>query len=386
MRTLRYVLMGATLVCALSSEGADYAGWTVGNVWDGYGTILRSTDSGVSWSRQESGLVAGASLYGVFAVDPFTAWAVGDPNAGYATIYHTTDGGLNWDRKGSAAQVPNGELLKVTAFGDNNIWAVGTGTILHSGDGGVTWTNQVPAGYESTLLQGVFTPDGVNVWATGGPSGGYATILKSSDGGLSWTRQSGGAVGLLDHVLGISAVDANTAWAMGGTVSGNAWKVLGTTDGGVTWTQQNAGAHDGNEICAVNASTVWAVSDSTIQRSINGGTNWSESTSQEYTMGINAVGSPQAWAVSAGLSGAIFSTADGGSNWVEQTQLGGETLPGLWTVSFSQEAVPEPSSVALLALGLAAMLGWRCRRSARTLAGLKNSDRVRSTCWGDNFS
>ncbi len=51
MRTLRHVVIGATLACALSGEGADYAGWTVGHVWGGYGTILRSTDSGVSWSR-----------------------------------------------------------------------------------------------------------------------------------------------------------------------------------------------------------------------------------------------------------------------------------------------------------------------------------------------
>jgi len=52
MKTLRYIVIGAILACALSSEGADYDGWTVGNVWDGYGTILRSTDSGVSWMRQ----------------------------------------------------------------------------------------------------------------------------------------------------------------------------------------------------------------------------------------------------------------------------------------------------------------------------------------------
>lgn len=35
---------------------------------------------------------------------------------------------------GSAAQVPNVGLQKVTTFGDNRIWAVGIGVILHSSD------------------------------------------------------------------------------------------------------------------------------------------------------------------------------------------------------------------------------------------------------------
>jgi photosystem II stability/assembly factor-like uncharacterized protein len=363
MKALRLAVIGGALAWALAGEGAEYAGWTVGNSWGGYGTILRSTDSGVSWFRQGSGQLAGASLEGVAVVDPYTAWVVGESSAGYATIYHTTDGGLTWNRKGSAAQVPDTSLLKVTTFGDNNIWAVGSGTILHSSDGGDSWANQIPAGYESTPLQGVFTPDGVNVWATGGPLGGYATILKSDNGGLSWTRQSGGDVGLMDHILGVSAVDANMAWAMGGVSSAMGWKVLGTTDGGTTWTQQNEGAHDGNEVHAVDASTVWAVSDSTIQRSINGGATWTGSTSQDYTMGVSAVDSQQAWAVTEGPSGAIFHTTNGGTSWVKLTQLGGENLPGLSTVSFSTTAIPEPSGTALLALGAAAMLNRNRRRS-----------------------
>jgi hypothetical protein len=50
-----------------------YAGWTVGNSWDdgsgtSYGTILRSTDSGETWTHQGDGQIADADLRGV--VDP----------------------------------------------------------------------------------------------------------------------------------------------------------------------------------------------------------------------------------------------------------------------------------------------------------------------------
>ena len=357
------LLILAALAWPLSSEGAAYAGWAVGNVWDGYGTILRSTDSGVSWSRQGVGQLAGVKMESVVAVNPTTAWVVGNSNADFATIYHTADGGLTWDRKGSAAQVPDTSLVKVTSFGNDNIWAVGSGTILHSADGGASWANQIPVGYEGVQLQGVYTPDGINVWATGGPlNGGHATILKSIDGGLNWAQQTGGDVPLLNHILGVSAVNADTAWVMGGTVGAQEWMVQKTSNGGLTWTLQNSGQNDGNNIYAVDLSTIWAVSDYSIQRTIDGGTNWSGSSSQFYTLGISAVDSLQAWAVSNGPYGTIYHTIDGGTSWVKLTQLGGAALPGLENVSFSTAAVPEPSSAVLLSLGLAAMLGrshWR---------------------------
>ena len=35
-----------------------YAGWAAGDLWDGYGTILRSTDSRNRWARQGAGQIA----------------------------------------------------------------------------------------------------------------------------------------------------------------------------------------------------------------------------------------------------------------------------------------------------------------------------------------
>lgn len=170
--------------------------WAIpgGDPGEEYGTILRSTDSGETWTRQGAGQIANVNLRGVFAVDPYTAWAVGWPDSGYATIYHTTDGGTTWERKGSSDPaspdyVPNGGLAKVHAAGDD-VWAVGNpGVILHTSDGGATWTNHIPAGYENTPLQGVYTLDGKTVWATGADEeDNHAVILKTTDAGLNWTR------------------------------------------------------------------------------------------------------------------------------------------------------------------------------------------------------
>jgi len=99
----------------------------------------------------------------------------GGNSDGYATIYHTTDGGSTWVRKGSAANLPDVDLTKVHGPDDNHVWAVGgslsESVILHTSNGGATWTNQLPAGYEGILLQGVYAPDSNTVWVTGGPQG-----------------------------------------------------------------------------------------------------------------------------------------------------------------------------------------------------------------------
>jgi photosystem II stability/assembly factor-like uncharacterized protein len=200
-----------------------YAGWTVGDSWvDGsgtsYGTTLRSTDSGKTWTRQGKGQIADAELWGVFAVDPYTAWAVGHSDGDYGTIYHTTDGGSTWERKGSsnpesADYVPNVGFTKVHVSGDD-VWVVGTSfnptrsVILHSSNDGATWTNHMPLHYENIHLQGLYVLDSNTVWVAGGPhEDDLALILKTTDAGLTWTRQNTDAV----YLLGISAADANTA-------------------------------------------------------------------------------------------------------------------------------------------------------------------------------
>lgn len=370
MRPFRHARIGAILACALNNADADYAGWAVGSLWgDGHATILRTTDSGVTWTRQGIGQVADVDMSGIVAVDPFTAWALGDSDSGYAAIYHTTDGGLTWDRKGSAVQLPDASLRKIGAFGDNKVWAVGLGAILHSSDGGATWTNQLPAGYESTPLQGVSSPDGVNVWVTGEHKDGYATILKSNDGGQSWTRQIGGDVASADHLLGVSAFDANTAWAVGGV---GEYVVLHTTDGGTTWNRQSGvvGLYDANEVRALSGSTVWTACDNGVFWSTDGGQNWDGSGNHgfaigPYAMDVSAVDSGQAWVVVHGnLDGSIWHTPNGGITWAQQG-IPGATLPRMQTVSFAPTPIPEPSSAALLALASGLSGGRRCRVRSR---------------------
>lgn len=332
-----------------SSEAEPlYAGWTVGGPSGGYGTILRSTDSGKTWIRQGAGQIAAMFLSGVFAVDPSTAWVVGSQENGYGTIYHTTNGGDTWQRKGSSNigssdYVPNVEFLKVHAKGDD-VWVVGTGTILHTSDGGATWTNQVPDEYKDVALQGVFVLDHDTVWVTGGSDiAGHAVILKTTNAGLTWTRQGGVDVYNAKHLLGISAADADVAWAVGGNYS-----VLKTTNGGTTWTRDPifSGLGDINEVYAVSTSMVWVATDNTIYWTTDGGTSWDNGMNHGLAgsiafMGISAVSAQKAWTSYSSITGFIAYTTDGGTSWTKVDRLGGEDLPGLLTISFATQPISD---------------------------------------------
>lgn len=339
-----------------------FAGWATGSHWDddeggpapSYGTILHSTDSGATWVRQGSDQLVNVDFNGVFAVTPYTAWVVGSQEGGYGTIYYTTDGGKNWVRKGSPNQgatnfIPNTDLLKVHAHA-NDVWIVGSpGTILHSNDAGTSWTQHTPTEYQNTQFQGVYTLDGKTVWVTGGPdNNNKAVILKSADAGLIWTRQMASVVLDTEYILGISATDSETAWAVGHT-----YVILKTDDGGTTWARHPdfGGLGDINEVCAVNKSTLWVATDNEIVWSTDGGEIWRHSADYGVSgsiafMGISAISDKKAWGAYNGYDhdkkvffGFIVSTMDGGNTWTKTKVLNNKTLPGMSNISFAIQPI-----------------------------------------------
>jgi len=312
----------------------QYVGWAVGSRTNGYGYILHTRDGGYTWDRQGyPGDIADVSLGGVAAVDDHTAWVVGGADSGYSSVYRTTNSGATWIRLGGTGMLPTQSLLKVSALDSNTIWAVGdNGTVVSTTNGGVSWTHQTVPGYADTSFQGVYVVDREWVWVTGGSNDPCATILLTTNAGASWERQISDVVTNIDHILGVSAVSRDVAAAVGGF----GYWILITTNGGQTWEGQQHGAQkDGNEVCMVSSSEVWAACDSTIFWTTNGGNDWAEHTAIDYTVGIDVVGTQAVWAVRQGLEGTIFHTPDGGDHWVEQS-IPNTPFPGLSTVSFAK--------------------------------------------------
>src|SRR6266481_5017940 len=172
--------------------------------------------SDTQWHWQNP-LPQGNNLRGASFVDANTGTVVGE----YGTIVRTTDGGNSWTIQVSGTT----QNLWAISFKDsNNGTAVGEGgTILGTTDGGANW---VPQTSGTTLqLRGVSFSDTNTGAAVGGACGigGESTILRTTDGGKTWMNQANpGTVCLFD----VSFTDANT-----GTGVGDGGAILRTTDG-----------------------------------------------------------------------------------------------------------------------------------------------------------
>lgn len=102
----------------------------------GYGTIMRSSDEGHTWTISP---IQGDFFRGVAFPTDQTGYVVGE----YGWVYKTTDGGLNWwqCRAGNSIFANPKTLLRDLAFIDENEgFLVGTGGIVfRTTDGGQRW-------------------------------------------------------------------------------------------------------------------------------------------------------------------------------------------------------------------------------------------------------
>jgi photosystem II stability/assembly factor-like uncharacterized protein len=253
-------------------------GYAVGDV----GTIIKTTDGGLTWTIQNSGTTA--DLYSVFFLDALTGYAVGHIAA--------------W----------NGCILKTT-------------------DGGATWTNK-PLGYESSFWNAVFFTS-IDTGYAGGSTWGNrkAEIQKTTDGGKTWTSQAYGNPITLGNISSLFFTNSDTGYAIGTTL-------LRTTDGGVSWTDMNNTS--GNFVFFTDTNTGYVVGDyGKIQKTTDGGATWAlqHTDSTYYLTSVFFTDSITGYAVGGdyGLSGIILKTTDAGANWIK---LNSGDIPHLGSVYF----------------------------------------------------
>jgi photosystem II stability/assembly factor-like uncharacterized protein len=245
-------------------------GWVVGGSGGLYGGfILRTTDGGTTWTRQDSGYTMGRRCGVCALADGQTAFACGyetllqkttdggahwyglpfpavdevcavsfpsGPDTGFALatndrIYRTVDGGQTWDscpgtQYADAMHFPHGTQVGV---------AVGlSGTIVKTTDAGASWTSVTRwtpgTGQNMALMDVDFPADE----ATGFAVGSDGVFIKTTDGGQSWTRPS-----VLDTFIcqwdGVDFLPDKLTGFICGTAGSNNNAVLRTRDGGVSW-------------------------------------------------------------------------------------------------------------------------------------------------------
>jgi len=146
--------------------------------------LYRTANGGAQWYPVEGSRVSVLrTVMTIWFVDALTGWAGG------GVIMKTTDGGATWARQESSATV-----REFFFFDSLRGFAVGGRTILRTEDGGVSWVNVTPADDRIADLRGVHFLDARDGWVVGRGTdvqvGGTlckrSLVLVTSDGGATW--------------------------------------------------------------------------------------------------------------------------------------------------------------------------------------------------------
>jgi photosystem II stability/assembly factor-like uncharacterized protein len=267
----------------------------------------------------------GYALWSAAYVDPTTVVAVGD----LGTILRSTNSGVSW---GFVRDPAPSQDLHVVVESDGTLWAAGTNAVyLESVDGGITWTNYSAAGLEGNVTVLSFLR-GADSWF--GYAGTTVGVFVTRDAGSTWTELSTPVGSSLNAV---AFYDPDHGWVQGG--GGTAAGVYYTADGGNSWTHGSTGGQlpDSRSLVATGPTdaTMLGVRDLIFQTS--DGVNWSSQTlaidletpESPLSPALAFVGTQYGWATEQEAN--IFYTSNGGGCWMEE---GVPTVPFLYGFGF----------------------------------------------------
>lgn len=155
------------------------------------GAMVRTTDGGATWtpvmpkifereSLEDEYERPRPTLFCVTFADALNGWTCGN----FGTILHTTDGGLTWDPLNSNTDLP----LYTIFIKNGRGWCVGDkGAYLTSVDGGLTWKCEEETIKSKLWFRDVFFTSPEKGWVVGASG----TVISTEDGGRNWEFHSG---------------------------------------------------------------------------------------------------------------------------------------------------------------------------------------------------
>lgn len=332
----KIIIFFITILILQAAADAQPSGWTIqsspatqnlygvassnADVWVAVGdagTILRSSDGGITWAIITSPVadaLRSVALRGSLGI------AVGISGR----VVRSTNSGLSW------VEVPRPTTRNLYSISMSDFIIVATGhegTILVSPDNGLTWTPHT-AGTASALFGvSAFGNNAVGV-------GGAGAVVMSVNGGSGWGLTIIGTQ--LTFFYGVSLANASTGWLVGSILNGNV--IAKTTNSGFVWAGETAPVTDqlfGVSFASVDTGT--AVGENgTIIHTTNSGASWVSQTSgtTQILNGVSFINSN--FGIAVGNAGTILRTTSGGVSGVKN--ISGE-IPGQFSL---QQNYPNP--------------------------------------------
>jgi len=292
--------------------------------------IHTTQNSGNPWTSFYS---YGMVIRDVRMIDSLISYVVGD----YGTIMKTTDGGVTWIALSGAAK-PSSSYYGIYFVNANNGFVAGSNSILHTTDGGNTWNKQSYPLSVDVLFRDIFFTDtrtGYLVGETSVPGNDTVFFLKTTNAGEDWLRLNTPIYAGNQRVFFSDSMHGTVVGDSGnyGTYS---WSVIRTTDAGATWTWQNTPLNDstgwpwGLYFSNNNNGTIVGTASSSntpaILRTTDGGNTWiRQSCSLEravlrdvsYTDSLNGMIVGGEYNINNQVVGLILKTTDGGTSWTK---------------------------------------------------------------------
>ena len=279
-----------------------------------FGLILKTTNGGLNWSKILTEL--NTKIDHIKFTDPNNGWLCSDGN-----LYKTTNQGDDWEI--ILANSPYG-CSDFYFINSDTGWVSG-GAILATTDGGQSWQVSIddPGWYDN-----IFFLDNYHGWSTI-PGGLFndGKIIKTTDGGINWYE----SYFAINHgrVYSMHFIDTSTGWIVYRQLETAGGKLAKTTDGGANWFIQLQSLNEKgfSYVKFLDENIGYACGGYSlggeIVRTTNGGADW---TTQFLNNAIqlnsiqffnNEINYEIGCVV--GNSGAIFTSEDGGVNWLERS-------------------------------------------------------------------
>jgi photosystem II stability/assembly factor-like uncharacterized protein len=301
-------LWGNPLPQGNTLRAMSFAGTTGYAVGD-FGTLLKTTDGGTTWTGTPAGTFT--NLTEVQALDANTLVA-----GGGCVARLSTDGGASFSRiilTPVESACPEDSKLAALSFrsADAGYVVSADGAVSQTGDRGVTFAVRVAVPGTKRAGGGAVPTDVLFVSDTKG----FATtsdgkIFLTNDGAASWTPVND----TNRPVNAITMVDDKIGYAVGGQSL-----FLKTTDGGATWSAKDIGAPAPQDLTAIRCVSADVCVATTAQgkqlvRTVDGGSTFtfpSPSTDPLYAAGFASA----TRLVAVGQSGATVTSDDAGANY-----------------------------------------------------------------------